>query len=256
MKTLNSHEILPYTFYLFLIFTLSGMAQTPDALTIDTNGNVGIGTSNPTSKLEVIGSLKAGSAEFNGNVDIGTLAHAATKLEVKTSIANFSGNVVIGTPATNAKLEVNGEVKAYGRIKDKTGYVTPIGGIIMWSGHDTSFDANGFGIDELEGWVKCDGENGTPDLSNRFIVSAGSKYNVTEKGGYDDIILNTDQLPNHSHEYGVGGGYGLTYNTGNGNSQGYPTSKPKWKSNTYASGNGESFDNRPKYYVLYFIMKL
>lgn len=33
------------------------------------------------------------------------------------------------------------------------------------------------------GWAKCDGNNGTPDLSNRFIVGAGNAYNIGDTGG-------------------------------------------------------------------------
>ena len=39
----------------------------------------------------------------------------------------------------------------------------PAGGIILWSGNIASIP---------EGWVLCDGSNGTPDLRDRFVVGA------------------------------------------------------------------------------------
>ncbi len=40
----------------------------------------------------------------------------------------------------------------------------PSGGIIMWSGSVASIP---------QGWALCDGTNGTPDLKDRFVISAG-----------------------------------------------------------------------------------
>ncbi len=50
----------------------------------------------------------------------------------------------------------------------------PIGGIALWSGAI---------VDIPEGWVLCDGNNGTPDLTDKFIVGAGDAYAVDEVGG-------------------------------------------------------------------------
>ncbi len=41
----------------------------------------------------------------------------------------------------------------------------PVGGIIMWSGTIASIEP---------GWSLCDGSNGTPDLTDKFIVSVAS----------------------------------------------------------------------------------
>jgi hypothetical protein len=67
-----------------------------------------------------------------------------------------------------------------------------------------SFIANGFLVHN------CDGTNGTPDLRNRFVVSAGSAYAVNSTGGSLNHIhtaegstgftaLSTSQMPAHSH---------------------------------------------------------
>jgi len=57
---------------------------------------------------------------------------------------------------------------------------TPAGVIVLWSGSIGSIPT---------GWVLCNGNNGTPDLRNRFIVGAGSTYSVDATGGSADAIV-------------------------------------------------------------------
>ena len=66
----------------------------------------------------------------------------------------------------------------------------PSGIIVMWSGVAAAIPS---------GWYLCDGQNGTPDLRNRFIVGAGSSYEVGNTGGSDSVTLTTNQMPIHSH---------------------------------------------------------
>jgi hypothetical protein len=75
----------------------------------------------------------------------------------------------------------------YGIVDAQPPAATPIptGGIILWSGSIGSIPA---------GYVLCNGNNGTPDLRNRFIVGAGSTYAVDATGGSADAIL-----PTHTH---------------------------------------------------------
>ncbi|MFO7755495.1 MAG: hypothetical protein R6V34_05895, partial [Bacteroidales bacterium] len=56
-----------------------------------------------------------------------------------------------------AENSVNRDIAA----PDITNYLVPVGTIVMWSG----------AIEEIpEGWLLCDGTEGTPDLRGRFIV--------------------------------------------------------------------------------------
>jgi len=83
----------------------------------------------------------------------------------------------------------------------------PIGGIIMWSGTIAE-------IANLSGWELCDGNNGTPDLRDRFVIGAttdGSDntfpgLSVDQSGGSADAVVvshshtaSTDTEPNHTH---------------------------------------------------------
>lgn len=50
----------------------------------------------------------------------------------------------------------------------------PIGGIIQWSGSIASIPSN---------FALCDGNNGTPDLTDRFIMGAGGSRAPGVTGG-------------------------------------------------------------------------
>ena len=79
-------------------------------------------------------------------------------------------------------------------------FSVPTGGIIMWSGSIASIPT---------GWFLCDGTNGTPNLSNRFVVAAGSTYAVGSSGGSADAIV-----VSHAHT-------GTTGNTSNDHAHGF-----------------------------------
>lgn len=56
----------------------------------------------------------------------------------------------------------------------------PIGGIIGWSGAIVDIPTN---------FALCDGNNGTPNLTDRFIIGAGNTYNVGDTGGAATIDI-------------------------------------------------------------------
>ena len=62
--------------------------------------------------------------------------------------------------------------------------VTPIpsGAIIMWSGSIGSIPA---------GYYLCDGQNGTPNLKDRFVVGAGNTYAVGNTGGFTSAVTSS-----------------------------------------------------------------
>lgn len=102
--------------------------------------------------------------------------------------------VGIGTAVPAAALHVDGE------IQDKNGLVVPSGIIAMWSGSE----------DEIPlGWRLCDGTDGTPPLSGRFIVgyqrddreygTLSSIETEENTGGEDLVELEEKHLPAHKH---------------------------------------------------------
>lgn len=66
----------------------------------------------------------------------------------------------------------------------------PSGFIGMWSGAIGAIPS---------GWYLCNGENGTPNLADRFIVGAGSSYSVGAIGGSASVTLTESQIPAHTH---------------------------------------------------------
>lgn len=157
----------------------------------------------------------------------------------------------------------------------------PSGVITMWSGTTS---------DVPSGWTLCDGSDGTPDLTNRFIVGSGGSYSTGDTGGSNQVQLSVDEMPSHghtgstdtsgSHSHGVrndGSNYGTGTNLFSGWSSNYNDTADRSVQFTYSygggdaltedgshshnisinsSGNDQSHENRPPYYALAFIMKI
>ena len=102
----------------------------------------------------------------------------------------------------------------------------PLGGIIMWSGAISAIPT---------GWSLCDGNNGTPDLRNRFVLGAtndgsDSTYpgiSVDETGGTADAVV-------VSHTHGI-----TEPNNGNGHKHSISfTNTDSGDGRSEESGNG------------------
>jgi microcystin-dependent protein len=75
-------------------------------------------------------------------------------------------------------------------VQATSGATIPAGLISMWSGSIGSIPS---------GWYLCDGSNGTPNLTDRFIIGAGSTYAVNGTGGISSVTLTTNNMPSHTH---------------------------------------------------------
>lgn len=127
------------------------------------------------------------------------------------------------------------------------------------------------------GWLLADGNNGTPDLRDKFIKGPSSYPDGPgASGGNTSISLSTGQLPSHDHtgETYSSGGHSHNINANGLDSGGLNTpyytspsgdystgttsngshSHSTGSSNSTGSGNG--IDNRPSYYEVAFIVKL
>jgi hypothetical protein len=141
---------------------------------------------------------------------------------------------------------------------------TPSGVIVLWSGSIGSIPA---------GWVLCNGNNGTPDLRNRFIVGAGSTYSVDASGGSADAIVVSHTHtatsvvtdPGHAHDLKLNP---ATYVSGASDTNRVETTETPTpglvQNNTTgitvattnaSTGTSGTNANLPPYYALCYIMK-
>ena len=168
--------------------------------------------------------------------------------------------------------EVNGEEPT---ISELTRYVNsasggvPSGTIVMWSGSNVP-----------SGWAICNGSNGTPNLTGRFIkaaTTAGStggsnthSHGHTLQGGAHTLTV--AQMPSHSHQLDYdffkmsrGGSYDNSFKSYYGSlvqHERYASPPPLSNAGGNSphthpvSGSINSGSNQPEYYSLLFIMKL
>ena len=142
----------------------------------------------------------------------------------------------------------------------------PSGLIAIWSGAVGSIPS---------GWYLCNGQNGTPDLRDSFILGAGNTYAVGATGGSKDAIVvshthtatstSTVTDPGHNHTYGLSGNSNQslsggpsqanlgvsTTNTGTA-STGITVATTTTNATAGVSGTNA---NLPPYYALAYIMK-
>lgn len=113
----------------------------------------------------------------------------------------------------------------------------PLTGIIcLWSGAI---------VDIPDGWLLCDGNNGTPDLTDRFILGAGDLFAVDDTGGSS---AHGHSLTMDEHYHWLTGGTNLLDSQPNG----YVKATTSRKTTT---GVADAEPHIPPYYALAFIMK-
>jgi hypothetical protein len=156
----------------------------------------------------------------------------------------------------------------------------PIGGIIMWSGTIASIPTN---------WRLCNGSNGTPNLTNRFIIGAsidaattweGGSVGLTKAhtsietgtnyvtGGTKDavVVSHSHGITDPGHVHGYNGKGGAVHPSGGDNvagwgafsgTLGYQSTSNETTSITIKSeGQSGTNKNLPPYYALAFIMRV
>ncbi len=181
---------------------------------------------------------------------------------------------------TNAKIDT-GAVSTQKVDASINNALVPIKGIIMYSGLQADIPAN---------WAICDGNNGTPNLTNKFVVAAASFDVGTEEwrtsvdgtskesGGAATKTLGTNELPSHTHgitdpghQHTTNVDTGTLFHVGGvanavnfGGPGGYPGTAfnmdDAFTGITSTDGQsgttGESFDILPPYYAIAYIMRV
>jgi hypothetical protein len=117
-------------------------------------------------------------------------------------------------------------------------------------------------------WKICNGQNGTPNLTNKFLRGSASSGAT----GDGQKQLSVDELPTHSHSamsrfyfWGSNGGNGDASNVGAGYAPDVDSGGLKWVSLSSpttvqttigTAGNGNSFEIIPAYYSVIYIIKV
>lgn len=157
------------------------------------------------------------------------------------------------------------------RMSSTNGSPIPRGVIMMWSGSVDTIPRD---------WALCNGQNGTPNLTERFIRGQGNNstnnYGISTTGGSASCSLTTDHLPRHTHGVNDPGhshvwsasrqlqgtddrNYSAELSRGDA---GTGDQFDKGTDHRYTgigiqeAGNNAAFSIIPPYYTLAFIMKL
>jgi microcystin-dependent protein len=244
-------------------------------MTIKNTGNIGIGTRTPSSNymLDVSGSMRVTNTLAVTNFTTGPVQASSITM---SGVVNMNSNRVINlaTPVSNNDATNMEYVTSY--VTTFVNNAIPIGGIIMWSGSNIPIN-----------WRICDGNNGTPNLSGRFVLASGNGANLTNRtlgstGGSETVTLSVGELPAHNHTGSTtaqGGAHAhLTdfYAGYGGDSDSGPYFQPldgtQWNNRiatvgrendgahihtftTGDTGSGQSHENMPPFYVLAYIMR-
>jgi microcystin-dependent protein len=124
------------------------------------------------------------------------------------------------------------------------------------------------------GWLLCDGSpispstypalhnlvgNNVPDLRSRFIVGAGQGGGLSNRplfqgGGEENHTLSQNEMPSHTHTFGIGGGRNHN-NPGTGISDDYASTDTVFTAYTSTAGANWAHNNMPPYYALTYIIK-
>ena len=164
--------------------------------------------------------------------------HASGSGVITVTAPNTSTDRTITLPdATGTLLNSDGSGASL------TGIVSvPTGVIAMWHGAAGAIPS---------GWVICDGNNSTPNLTDKFIKSTGTASQTGGSTTSGATTLTTAQIPSHTHGYEAG-------NTNAQSGTSWGTGYYGSSHTTGATGGGGSHthpQSEPVYFSLIFIMK-
>lgn len=205
-----------------------------------------------------------------GDVNLTAEDVGAETPEGASAKANAAASAALGVANQYTDQEVG---KVSTQMAELTGKIVPRGLISMWSGLISAIPT---------GWALCNGQNGTPDLRDRFVMGATTDATINKTGGENEVTLTLEQIPSHKHSsstnstgshshmfersYNQSTSYyatGYTTPAGWSNDSGTKhtvnTESAGSHSHTVTIGNaggGQAHENRPAYYTLAFIMKL
>ena len=234
---------------------VTGVATVTSALYVDGKLHDGDGDFGSSGQLlssdgSKLNWINANTTSVANSINVGTNLNSTDADQFVTFVENNSGNNPIRVdaglkynPSTN-RLTAGSYAGDGSALTGIESFVT--GMIILWSGAANAIPT---------GFVLCDGNNNTPNLSGRFVVgydASNNDYDVNDTGGSESVTLSVDQIPAHTHTYidqyvAINNGY-----------RPWPASNNdcgQRNINSGSTGGGQSHENRPPYYALCYIMK-
>lgn len=241
------------------------------------------------------GSWSLAAQEFKAQANILSTevnAFSNTAVEAKDTAVEakneaVSALAILSAGSINNTITGLNKTFSSSKIKELFDAYEDIGTVKLWYGVAANIKA---------GWAICDGENGTPNVTDRVVIGAGGTYALGDTGGSADAVVvshthtasadsqgshahsaSTGSSGSHTHGYNRAEGYagGLGTYAGNGNpnvatathyvsTEGAHThtvgitAAGAHGHNIAVSTKGESgtSKNLPPYAALYYIMKV
>ena len=197
----------------------------------------------------------------------------ATDIVIKTDGTASSGNGISFQNSSSTEIfaiEADGEIQAaQGRIKDKSGYLAPVGSMMMYAGSSAP-----------TGWLLCDGTAisrttysdlfstisttygvgdgfdtfNTPNMGGKGpmgYLSSNSAFDaLAETGGEENHTLTVDELAAHTHTVAIARATS-TFAPASGN----PTTTSTGPLTSSSTGGGSAHNVLDPYVTLNFIIK-
>lgn len=207
--------------------------------------------------LDVTGALKLGGYEARKFVNaISSTAPSAdaipTEMAVREYVTQQTSSIKL-SPTDDIKTGKDTDVTTRKAVKTFVDSAIPLGAILMWSGSDIP-----------TGWALCDGTNGTPNLTDRFVLGKSATRPIGMKDGAETVTLSLDEIPSHTHSAslelkvreGAVNSSAKEYGIQKDNVSDTSRDATITRSPTIGSaGGGKAHNNMPPYYVLAFIMR-
>lgn len=140
-----------------------------------------------------------------------------------------------GSAFTGAQIDEAVSLVLNGGLTDTFLVNAPIGSILWWSGTADSIPV---------GWHICDGEDGTLDLRDQFILAAGDAHEVGDTGGEEEHTLTVSEMPSHEHRFNYYTASGSYSDVIRGYAPGGSATK---NSPTQLVGSSQPHNNMPPY---------
>ena len=228
------------------ITTIGGNVKVGTGVTLSPDGN--IFATGVTTSTTFVGDLTGTATNANHVSVADNESTNENNLIPFIENASATGNVGLESDGDFTYNPSTGTVTATsfaGSGANLTGIVAiPSGAIILWSGAANAIPS---------GFVLCDGNNSTPNLSGKFVVgydASNGDYDVGDTGGSESVTLTVDQIPAHTHPRNYS-----SHQPSSGTNGFRAANNSIGNIDTGSTGGGQSHENRPPFYALCYIMK-